>query len=156
MCAHPHHPSLPSMHLTPTPLFSLERKKPAVCIPTASHNVSNSHLFGFLLCLLYTYDTRPAPLITRLFVSSPNLEPARPSCFYVCMPIIIEKGKPGVRSCVTFSVSEPSVKSNGVMVPTSAPKDRKSYSLVALAQTFGLALPAVREFVYHIADTNLM
>ena len=35
-------------------------------------------------------------------------------------------------------------------------KHRKSYSVVALAQTFGLALPAVREFVYHIADTNPM
>src|SRR5438445_9593482 len=41
-------------------------KNPAVCIPTALHNVSNPHLFAFLLCLLYTYDTRPAPLITLL------------------------------------------------------------------------------------------
>jgi hypothetical protein len=51
MCAHPHHSSSPSMHRTPTPTSRWNEKDPAVCIPTASHNVSNPHLF-ICLCLL--------------------------------------------------------------------------------------------------------
>jgi hypothetical protein len=49
MCAHPHHSS--SMHRTPTPTSRWNEKDPAVCTPTASHNVSNPHFFLFL-CLL--------------------------------------------------------------------------------------------------------
>ena len=133
--AQPHHPSLPSTHLLPTPSSRWNEQNPAVCIPTASHNVSNPHLFAFLLCLLYTYDTRPAPLITRLFVSSPNLEPPRPSCFYVCMPIIIEKGKLGERSCVTLPVSiRPGAQCQTKRRHGShlEPKDRKSFTPVLL------------------------
>ncbi len=69
------------MHLTSRPPSRWNEKDPAVCIPTASHNVSNPHLFIFLFVLAYTYDTRTAPLITRLFVSAQNPEPAHSHVF---------------------------------------------------------------------------
>jgi hypothetical protein len=57
-------------------------------------------IFPLSFVLAYTYDSRPALLITQLFVSAPIPEAARPPCFYTCMPMTIEKGKLEERSRV--------------------------------------------------------
>jgi hypothetical protein len=86
--------------------------------------------------LAYTYDTFPAPLITRLFVSGQNPESARPPCFYVCLPMIIEKGKLGEQSRVLDfvyrSIPESHVHPNAGMVPISITRDGRRYPLTSL------------------------
>ena len=59
-------------------------------------------IFSLFIVLAYTYDTRTAPLFTRLFVSAQNPEPAPLPCFYACMTMIIEKGKIRERPHVHF------------------------------------------------------